>query len=52
MEIMDGLQYISGGVGSVGTMNGHAGQFIYSGGTGMINELNSYQQYVNEAVPV
>ena len=48
VEIMDGLQYISGGVGSVGTMNGHAGQFIYSGGTGMINELNSYQQYVNE----
>lgn len=29
-------------------MNGPAGQFIYSGGTGMINELNSYQQYVNE----
>lgn len=48
VETMDGLQYISGGVGSVGTMNGHAGQFIYSGGTGMINELNSYQQYVNE----
>ena len=45
---MVGLQYISGGVGSVGTMNGPAGQFIYSGGTGMINELNSYQQYVNE----
>lgn len=48
VETMDGLQYISGGVGSVGTMNGNAGQFIYSGGTGMINELNSYQQYVNE----
>ena len=48
VETMDGLQYISGGVGSVGTMNGPAGQFIYSGGTGMINELNSYQQYVNE----
>lgn len=48
VETMVGLQYISGGVGSVGTMNGPAGQFIYSGGTGMINELNSYQQYVNE----
>ena len=48
VETMVGLQYISGGVGSVGTMNGNAGQFIYSGGTGMINELNSYQQYVNE----
>lgn len=48
VETMDGLQYISGGVGSVGTMNGPTGQFIYSGGTGMINELNSYQQYVNE----
>ena len=48
VETMEGLQYISGGVGSVGTMNGNAGQFIYSGGTGMINELNSYQQYVNE----
>jgi len=48
VETMDGIQYISGGVGSVVTMNGNAGQFIYSGGTGMINELNSYQQYVNE----
>ena len=48
VETMVGLQYISGGVGSVGTMNGPAGQLIYSGGTGMINELNSYQQYVNE----
>ena len=48
VETMDGLQYISGGVGSVGTMNGNAGQFISSGGTGMINELNSYQQDVKE----
>lgn len=48
VDTMDGVQYISGGVGSVVTMNGNAGQFIYSGGTGMINELNSYQQYVNE----
>lgn len=49
VDTMDGVQYISGGVGSVVTMNGNAGQFIYSGGTGMINELNSYQQYVNES---
>lgn len=42
VETMDGLQYISGGVGSVGTMNGNAGQFIYSGGTGTIITLDNH----------
>ncbi|MFQ9523343.1 MAG: hypothetical protein ACLR2G_07485 [Phascolarctobacterium faecium] len=47
---MDGLR-ISGGVGSVGTMNGNAGQFI-SWRHRYDKRLNSYQQYVNEAVQV